>query len=69
MHQHATALPPEMGQGGHRLVGLAEQGDLQDTLELLSASVCQARGRLGAADGAGHTVMFCWSADLSPGGI
>jgi hypothetical protein len=36
---------------------------------LNSASVCQAAGRLGAADGAGHTVRLCWSTDLSPRGV
>ena len=36
---------------------------------LNSASVCQAAGKLGAADGTGHTVKLCWSTDLPPGSV
>ena len=31
--------------------------------------MASSEGRLGAADGAGHTVRLCWSTDLPPGGV
>jgi hypothetical protein len=55
------SLPCRAGRAtGRRL----QQTDSSATLT--TAPLCVKRGKLGAADAAGHTVMLCSSTDLSP---